>query len=133
MITTAAEIRGLGVNVEDTKLAPYMSQASIKLKGWVGATAYADAETATPEDADRRASLKIAEQYLTLYFALPFLNLDIQGKVIGRFSSSFKNSVERESQPDIKSIREDMEAEAKSFAAPYMTSESPGRIRLTAI
>jgi len=133
MITSAAEIRKLTINVSDSDLAPYLLRASIQLKGWVGADAYVDAEKATPDDADRKASLKIAEEYLALYFALPFLNIDVQGKIVARYMSSGRNGVERESQPDIEAIREGMETEAKRFAAKYMQSSNPGRIRLTAI
>ncbi|MCK4578581.1 MAG: hypothetical protein KAU50_07310, partial [Candidatus Marinimicrobia bacterium] len=56
-------------------LAPFFGPASRRLIEWVGATAYTDADLATPTDQDRADALKDAEAYLVLYYAAPRLNM----------------------------------------------------------
>ncbi len=85
MIADGTHVRvlgGLPGTMDDNVLSSFFGPAARRLKEWVGDGAYADAELATPADADRSAALKDAEAYLVLYFAVPRMNMVMTGSGI---------------------------------------------------
>ncbi|UCD38470.1 MAG: hypothetical protein JSW54_03055 [Fidelibacterota bacterium] len=98
MIADGTHVRafgGLPSSITDGVLEPFFGPAGRRLKEWVGAEAYSDAEQSTPEDTDRAAALKDAEAYLVLYYTAPRLNMvmDDSGivtyKTVGTSSDEF--------------------------------------------
>ena len=98
MIADGTHVRALGglpSSITDSILEPFFGPAGRRLKEWVGAEAYSDAEQTTPEDTDRAAALIDAEAYLVLFYAAPRLNMVIADsgiityKVTGASSDEF--------------------------------------------
>ena len=98
MIADGSHVRALGglpTSLDDSTLQPFFGPAARRLVGWVGQSAYDDAEQSTPSDPDRAAALKDAEAYLVLYFAAPRINMVIADtgivalKIDGSSSDSF--------------------------------------------
>lgn len=90
-LTTAAEVRQAGMfpagaaeYVDDALTNIYIPVAAKRLKKWVGAAAYADAELETPVNAERAADLKNAEKFLALneIFRAPIMNHFESGGIV---------------------------------------------------
>lgn len=97
MIANGTHVRALGglpSNMTDDVLAPFFGPAGRRLKEWVGAEAYSDAEQSTPEDADRAAALKDAEAYLVLFYAAPRLNMVMNSSGIVTYKTDGTSSDE---------------------------------------
>lgn len=76
----AAKLRdyfAIDSTVKDGRLTPHTRAASRRLKGWVGAEAYADALAAEPTNPQRAADLMDAEAALAMHYAVPGLNTKI--------------------------------------------------------
>jgi len=123
MLADIAYIRSLGINIEDGKLDPFMGQASSKMKEWIDENDYKDAESDSPDDSDRAQKLKIAESYLTLYYALPFLNIKINEKLIQKVQSINGTSVERTSMRDMESLQNWFYQRAVEFSDEFTEFE----------
>ncbi|UCH61887.1 MAG: hypothetical protein JSU77_08735 [Fidelibacterota bacterium] len=125
MIADGTHVRALGglpSSITDSILNPFFGPAGRRLKEWVGAEAYSDAEQSTPEDADRAAALKDAEAYLALYYAAPRLNMVIADsgiityKVTGTSSDEFTYLKPQ----DLEALRQVWLRDAVSACRPYI-------------
>lgn len=65
-------------DIKDGLLLARIGVASRRLKGWVGADVYEDAEGNTPQDVGRKADLQLAEAHLAMHFALLGLNTQLR-------------------------------------------------------
>jgi hypothetical protein len=69
----AAELRAtfdIAGQIKDGRLTFCIENASRTLRSWVGADAYDDAASDTPDDEDRASALVASELYLSMYHAL---------------------------------------------------------------
>ena len=61
-------------DITDARLSLSLDTASLRLRDWVGADAYADAQAESPTDPTRRDVMRAAEAHLVMHFALLGLN-----------------------------------------------------------
>lgn len=116
-------------DIKDERLTPHIGAASRRLKGWVGAEAYADALLEEPSDPTRQADLKFAEAALAMHFALPGLNTNITTRGVvktqreggapgGGTVFSYLTPIE------ITQLSRTYLDQAEEIARPYMLSDS---------
>ncbi|MFB0517031.1 MAG: hypothetical protein ACETWG_10590 [Candidatus Neomarinimicrobiota bacterium] len=125
MIANGTHVRALGglpSSIDDDKLAPFFGPAGRRLKEWVGAEAYSDAEQSTPADPDRAAALKDSEAYLVLYYVAPRLNMVMEDsgiityKIVGSSSDEFTYLSPR----DLEELRQVWLRDALSACRTYI-------------
>ena len=124
MIVDGAYVRGVGnlpPDLTDEAMTPHLEAAGIRLRRWVGATAYADAESATPADAPRQTALKLAEAHLSLAVGFPAWAGNYksgQGFVGGASLAEGQASYLTPAQ--VEALQKQHLAEAERLAQPYL-------------
>jgi hypothetical protein len=115
-------------DIKDARLTPHVGAASRRLKGWVGAGAYADALAQQPQDALRAEDLKNAEAALAMHFALPGINTKITpGGVVtsvketGSVSAPVVTTYLRPDQ--VRELAAIYLDQAEEIARPYMLAD----------
>lgn len=125
MIADGSHVRALGglpSSITDSILEPFFGPAGQRLKEWVGAEAYGDAEQTTPEDTDRAAALKDSEAYLVLFYAAPRLNMVIadSGIVTYQVTGSSSDEFTYLKPEDLEELRQVWLRDAVSACQPYI-------------
>ncbi len=127
MIADGTHVRALGGlpgTMDDNVLSSFFGPAARRLTEWVGDAAYTDADLATPADADRAASLKDAEAFLVLYFALPRMNLVLSGSGIVTYKTDGSSSDESTflTPGELEELRQVWLRDARNACRPYIIS-----------
>jgi hypothetical protein len=78
------EIFSISSDISDSRMTRHLGAASRRLREWVGEPAYLDASSITPEDADRKSDLELAEADLAMHFALLGLNTQLRFRGIAK-------------------------------------------------
>ncbi|MCF8124576.1 MAG: hypothetical protein K9K34_19410 [Desulfarculaceae bacterium] len=116
------QVGNLPDKVETATVTPHLSAAALRLKRWVGATAYSDAGAASPSDPDRAAALKLAEARLALaeMFASLAGNYQGMGFVGGASHTEGQSSYLTPAQVETLAVQH--LAAAERLAQPYLKS-----------
>jgi hypothetical protein len=115
-------------DIKDARLLPHIGAASRRLKSWVGADAYDDALSSSPQDALRQDDLKNAEAALAMHFALPGLNSKVTAtgivKTTKEGGAMAGNTVFSYLTPnEVKQLVQTYLEQAEEIARPYMLSD----------
>ena len=124
MIADAAYVRGVGNLPPDTAneaIAPHLDAAGIRLRRWVGPTAYADAESVSPADPERKLALKLAEAHLALAVAFTsFAGTYRENQGFQGGGSLMEGQASYLSPKQVAVLQEDHLAQAEALARPYL-------------
>lgn len=126
-LITEAEFRAFfsidsDAGVSSQQITPGLGAASVRVKGWVGAATYADAEADdAAADQIRRNALDMAEAYLAMYFNLPGFNTGVTERGMPKTWTTEGGMVIANLTPkemsELQKIYLDM---AETSAGPYM-------------
>lgn len=125
-VTYVRQVGNLPDKVEDTTVAPHLSAAAIRLKRWVGASAYIDAGAASPSDPDRAAALKLAEARLALAEMFASLAGNFQGLGFVGGASHAEGQSSYLTPAQVQTLADQHLAAAERLARPYL--ESPAAL-----
>ncbi len=111
-------------DIADTRLTPFFGRAAVRVRGWVGAEAYADAAAETPDDAERAEALLLAEAHLAFSYALLGLNspLTTQGVVLSRSEESTAR-VQYLNPAQIQQLQQQYLDAAEQLCRPYALAD----------
>jgi len=104
----------------DSFILHMIRTAGRKLRKWVGDSIYNDAESPTPSDPNRAADLKDAESELTMFYAIPKLNLKIGDSGIIQSDQHGEGNFTLATPNQIEKIRKMYFSNAEDLAEPYM-------------
>lgn len=106
--------------IADGRLTPAIAAASRRLKGWVGASAYADAG-----DQDRQADLQYAEAHLAMHFALLGINTHLTHRGVVKTEKAEGDVVLSYLGPaEMQQLAQQYLEQAEEIAAPYLLSDA---------
>ncbi len=124
MLVDLAYVRGVGSlppDIEEANLIPHLDAASIRLRRWVGPTAYADAESASPADPERKLALKLAEAHLALCAVFTsFAGAYRSGQGFQGGGSLMEGQASYLSPKQVADLQESHLAQAEALARPYL-------------
>jgi len=122
MLTSIQQIKsegGLPDSLTDDKLQPHLLKASIEMKKILTAAVYNATEELNQDD-EQYISCQIAEANLTLYFAIPSLNMETQGNGIVRSKGWDQSRSDLLSQNEVTKLQEYYKGVAMDLLKPYI-------------
>lgn len=111
-------------DIADTRITPFLGRAAVRVRGWVGAEAYADAAANVPDDTERAEALLLAEAHLAYSYALLGLNspMTTQGVVLSRSEESTAR-VQYLNPAQIQQLQQQYLDVAETLCRPYLLSD----------
>ena len=106
-------------HISKEKIEVHIETASIELKELLGETEYSNYESAASDEAERKVLSK-AEALLTLYYAVPVMNIETQGTGIVRSKGWDESRSEMISWNEAKSLAEMFRDRAMKLIQPYL-------------
>lgn len=122
MLTFPEQIRlegNLPDSLEDGILNPLIAKAVNKMKKLITAGKYAEIE-AMEDDHEDKVICAIAEANLTLYYAMPVLNIETHGTGMVKTKGWGQSKSDTLSLDDIKKLQEHYKNTAMSLLKPYV-------------